>query len=116
MTVELSRVTLIGADGLHALAAADEVIEASHGRIVLVVATAQSRRELAARGITFLTLRQRGPKVLETLANLPATAWTRKTSKGSSAERRSWPGPPTPPCQASPSVGRHDQWLSTPFG
>jgi hypothetical protein len=27
--------------------------------------------ELAARGITFLTLRQRGPKVLETLAALP---------------------------------------------
>lgn len=32
--------------------------------------------ELAARGITFLTLRQRGPKVLEALAALPASAWT----------------------------------------
>src|SRR5450759_3237836 len=31
--------------------------------------------ELAARGITFLTLRQRGPKVLEALASLPASAW-----------------------------------------
>jgi len=31
--------------------------------------------ELAARGITFLTLRQRGPKVLEALAALPACAW-----------------------------------------
>jgi transposase len=31
--------------------------------------------ELAAAGITFLTLRQRGPKVLEALAALPATAW-----------------------------------------
>lgn len=32
--------------------------------------------ELAARGITFLTLRQRGPKVLAALAELPASAWT----------------------------------------
>ncbi len=32
--------------------------------------------ELAARNITFLTLRQRGPKVLEALAALPASAWT----------------------------------------
>jgi transposase len=32
--------------------------------------------ELAARGIAFLTLRQRGPKVLEALAALPASAWT----------------------------------------
>jgi len=32
--------------------------------------------ELAARGITFLTLRQRGPKVLAGLAALPASAWT----------------------------------------
>lgn len=31
--------------------------------------------ELAARGITFLTLRQRGPKVLQALAALPASAW-----------------------------------------
>ena len=32
--------------------------------------------ELAARGITFLTLRIRGPKILEALAALPASAWT----------------------------------------
>jgi hypothetical protein len=32
--------------------------------------------ELAARGITFLTLRQRGPSVLAALAELPASAWT----------------------------------------
>jgi len=32
--------------------------------------------ELAARGITFLTLRQRGPKVLAALATLPASAWS----------------------------------------
>jgi len=32
--------------------------------------------ELAARAITFLTLRQRGPKVLAALAALPASAWT----------------------------------------
>ncbi len=32
--------------------------------------------ELAARKITFLTLRQRGPTVLEALAELPASAWT----------------------------------------
>ena len=32
--------------------------------------------ELCARSITFLTLRQRGPKVLETLAALPPSAWT----------------------------------------
>ncbi len=32
--------------------------------------------DLAARGITFLTLRQRGPKVLAALAALPASAWT----------------------------------------
>ena len=31
--------------------------------------------ELAARGITFLTLRQRGPKLLEKLAALPTSAW-----------------------------------------
>lgn len=37
--------------------------------------------ELAARGITFLTLRQRGPKVLELLAALPAAAWTTHTVK-----------------------------------
>jgi hypothetical protein len=32
--------------------------------------------ELADRGITFLTLRQRGRRVLERLAALPASAWT----------------------------------------
>jgi transposase len=32
--------------------------------------------ELAARGITFLTLRSRGPKLLEALAALPPAAWT----------------------------------------
>ena len=32
--------------------------------------------ELAARKITFLTLRQRGPTVLGALAELPASAWT----------------------------------------
>ena len=32
--------------------------------------------ELAARQITFLTLRTRGPKILEALAALPASAWT----------------------------------------
>ncbi|MGH9063665.1 MAG: hypothetical protein ACRD0L_06805 [Acidimicrobiales bacterium] len=40
------------------------------------VTTYATLDELAARGITFLTLRQRGPKVLEALAALPATAWT----------------------------------------
>ena len=37
--------------------------------------------ELCARGITFLTLRQRGKKVLETLAGLPASAWSTHTIK-----------------------------------
>ena len=32
--------------------------------------------ELASRGISFLTLRQRGPKVLEALAALPTSEWT----------------------------------------
>jgi hypothetical protein len=32
--------------------------------------------EIYARKITFLTLRQRGPKVLDALAALPASAWT----------------------------------------
>jgi transposase len=40
------------------------------------VTTYKTLDELAARGITFLTLRQRGPKVLEALAALPASAWT----------------------------------------
>ena len=43
--------------------------------------------ELAARGITFLTLRQRGPKVLETLAALPASAWTTHNIKRSGRYR-----------------------------
>ena len=43
--------------------------------------------ELAARHITFLTLRQRGPKVLETLAALPSTAWTSYTVKRSGRYR-----------------------------
>jgi hypothetical protein len=37
--------------------------------------------DLAARQITFLTLRQRGPMVLERLATLPASAWTTHTLK-----------------------------------
>jgi len=37
--------------------------------------------QLCARNITFLTLRQRGPKVLEALAALPASAWTTYTVK-----------------------------------
>ena len=41
--------------------------------------------ELCARGITFLTLRQRGKKVLEALAALPASAWTTHTSSGPAA-------------------------------
>jgi hypothetical protein len=41
--------------------------------------------ELASRGITFLTLRQRGPKVLEAL---PATAWTTYNLKRAGRYRR----------------------------
>jgi hypothetical protein len=37
--------------------------------------------ELASRGITFLTLRTRGPKILEALDALPASAWTTHTLK-----------------------------------
>lgn len=44
--------------------------------------------ELCARHITFLTLRQRGPKVLEHLAALPASAWTTHTVKRSGRYRR----------------------------
>lgn len=44
--------------------------------------------ELAARGITFLTLRQRGKKVLEALAALPASAWTSHTLKRPGRYRR----------------------------
>jgi hypothetical protein len=40
------------------------------------VTTYKMLDQLAGRGITFLTLRQRGPKVLEALAALPASAWT----------------------------------------
>jgi hypothetical protein len=40
------------------------------------VTTYTTLDELAARGITFVTLRQRGPKVLEALAALPPSAWT----------------------------------------
>ena len=32
--------------------------------------------ELSARGLTWLTLRKRGPSILDTLAALPASAWT----------------------------------------
>ncbi|MGH9179981.1 MAG: hypothetical protein ACRD0N_15725 [Acidimicrobiales bacterium] len=44
--------------------------------------------ELCARGITFLTLRQRGKKVLEALAALPDSAWTTHTIKRSGRYRR----------------------------
>lgn len=44
--------------------------------------------ELAARGITFLTLRQRGKKVLDELAALPATAWHTYTVKRAGRFRR----------------------------
>lgn len=44
--------------------------------------------ELCARGITFLTLRQRGKKVLEYLAALPASAWTTHTIKRAGRYRR----------------------------
>ena len=44
--------------------------------------------ELCARGITFLTLRQRGKKVLETLAKLPASAWSTHTIKRTGRYRR----------------------------
>jgi len=44
--------------------------------------------ELAARNITFLTLRQRGPKVLEALNALPASAWTTYNLKRAGRYRR----------------------------
>ena len=44
--------------------------------------------ELCARGITFLTLRQRGKKVLEHLAALPASAWSTQTIKRTGRYRR----------------------------
>ena len=43
--------------------------------------------ELCARRITFLTLRQRGPKVLEALAALPNADWTTYTVKRSGRYR-----------------------------
>ena len=43
--------------------------------------------ELCARHITFLTLRQRGPKVLEALSVLPPSAWTSYTVKRSGRYR-----------------------------
>ena len=44
--------------------------------------------ELCARGITFLTLRQRGKKMLEHLATLAASAWTTHTIKRTGRYRR----------------------------
>jgi transposase len=44
--------------------------------------------ELCARGITFLTLRQRGKNVLDGLAKLPASAWTTHTIKRTGRYRR----------------------------
>ncbi|MGH9005514.1 MAG: hypothetical protein ACRDYV_20505, partial [Acidimicrobiia bacterium] len=44
--------------------------------------------ELCARGITFLTLRQRGKKVLDQLAALPDSAWTTHTIKRAGRYRR----------------------------
>jgi transposase len=44
--------------------------------------------ELCARGITFLTLRQRGKNVLEALAALPASAWSTHTIKRPGRYRR----------------------------
>lgn len=44
--------------------------------------------ELAARGITFLTLRKRGKKVLDALAALPASAWKTYTVKRAGRYRR----------------------------
>jgi len=44
--------------------------------------------ELCSRGITFLTLRQRGKKVLEALAALPPSAWSNHTIKRTGRYRR----------------------------
>jgi transposase len=44
--------------------------------------------ELAGRGITFLTLRQRGKRVLDALAGLPASAWKAHTVKRAGRFRR----------------------------
>ena len=40
------------------------------------VTTYKMLDELAARGITFLTLRARGRSILEAIAALPSSAWT----------------------------------------
>jgi transposase len=44
--------------------------------------------ELCARGITFLTLRQRGKNVIDALAKLPASEWTSHTVKRTGRYRR----------------------------
>lgn len=44
--------------------------------------------ELCARGVTFLTLRQRGKNTLDALATLPASAWTTHTIKRTGRYRR----------------------------
>ena len=44
--------------------------------------------ELCERGITFLTLRQRGKNVLDALAKLPPSAWTTHTIKRTGHHRR----------------------------
>jgi transposase len=44
--------------------------------------------ELCERGITFLTLRQRGKNVLDALAKLPSSAWTAHTIKRTGRFRR----------------------------
>ena len=44
--------------------------------------------ELSARGITWLTLRKRGPKVLADLAALPASAWEHAQTKRAGSYRR----------------------------
>ena len=52
------------------------------------VTTYANLGELAARGITFLTLRQRGAKVLDALAALPETAWKTHNLKRPGRYRR----------------------------
>jgi hypothetical protein len=44
--------------------------------------------ELSTRGITWLTLRKRGPKVLADLAALPASAWQHAEIKRAGSYRR----------------------------
>jgi len=53
-----------------------------------VVTTYKVLGELAERKITFLTLRQRGSKVLEALAALPASAWVAYNLKRTGRYRR----------------------------